>query len=91
MNALEQVIAAIENQWDTTFDAPISSDPKFVAEVLQIAASLDGLFRNTDTIRDWLREPQDALAGEAPLDHIERRGIGGAQLIREFTDFLSGR
>ncbi len=59
--------------------------------VLGIAADLDGLYRETGVIREWLREPRPMLNGATPLDLLAEGSMENVLRVRQYVEFLSGR
>lgn len=81
----EKVLSAMEDAWDTKFG---QRDAKFAWEIIGTGCLLDGLFRDDQVVRDWLREPNKLLSDEAPLDHIQTNGLNGARRVRDVVELI---
>jgi hypothetical protein len=59
--------------------------------VLRIATDLDALFRETNTIRDWLSEPQRDLGRATPRSLLTEGSMENLLRIKYYVACLSGR
>jgi hypothetical protein len=62
-----------------------------VALLLQIRASLHTLFRSLETENEWLRESQDVLDGQSPLEALLEGSMLSVLAVKDLVDFMSGR
>lgn len=59
--------------------------------IISIAADLDALYRDSQTVRRWLREPQKKLGGETPLSLLGEGSMANLLRLHQYAEYLSGR
>ena len=59
--------------------------------VITMAVDLEGLYRDYDVIRKWLRKPHDLLNGETPLKIATEGTNLDLVKLSEYVEYLSGR
>jgi len=70
---------------------PISRDLKDrITNLLVIRKRLSGLFRDTDTENEWLRERHVELGNKSPIELILNGSMENLLLIKEFVEHVSG-
>ena len=62
-----------------------------IAYLFQIRTSLAALFRDESVENEWLREPQDILNGEAPMDLLLEGSMENLLLVKEYVELVAGR
>ncbi|MFZ0258021.1 MAG: MbcA/ParS/Xre antitoxin family protein [Gammaproteobacteria bacterium] len=61
------------------------------AYLFQIRKSLAALFRDQSVENDWLREPQDILNGETPMNLMLEGSMENLLLVKEYVELVAGR
>jgi len=70
---------------------PISRDLKDrIANLLVIRKRLSGLFRDTDTENEWLRDKYVELGNKSPIELLLSGSMENLLLIKEFVEHVSG-
>lgn len=70
---------------------PISRDLKDrITNLLVIRKRLSGLFRDTNTENEWLRERHVELGNKSPIELILSGSMENLLLIKEFVEHVSG-
>lgn len=62
-----------------------------IVALLQMRRSLSSLFRDVSTENDWLREPQEDLDGESPLDCMLEGSMRSLFAVGNVVETMSGR
>lgn len=61
-----------------------------IAYLIQIRSTLFSLFRDESVENEWLREPNEMLEGNSPLDQMLEGSIESLLLVRDFCDEAGG-
>lgn len=70
---------------------PFSRDLKDrIANLLVIRKRLSGLFRDTDTENEWLREKHVELGNKSPIELLLSGSMENLLLIKEFVEHVGG-
>lgn len=62
-----------------------------IAYLFNIRKSLAALFRDQSVENEWLREPQDILNGETPMNLMLEGSMENLLLLKEYVELVAGR
>ena len=61
-----------------------------IANLLVMRKRLSGLFRDTDTENEWLREKHIELGNRSPIELLLSGSMENLLLVKEFVEHVSG-
>ena len=62
-----------------------------VWHLMRIREALHSLFRDTETEREWLREPRPELQGKSPLALLSEGSMENLLVVSQFVQWMVGR
>lgn len=62
-----------------------------IRHLFDIHETLFNIFKNTDDVAEWLREPSKGLDRKKPLEILLEGSMENLLLIKQFVDHLAGR